>query len=104
MGYTRGQVRGQWDERLLTWLRLRTELGLWLVTQPSDADKSPFALSAYLGADFKTTTRTRFTLGVMYWNSDAHEVVVKKGADGYAQVERVRSHAFWPTVDYIWSW
>jgi len=30
--------------------------------------------------------------------------VVKKGADGYAQVERVRSHAFWPTVDYIWSW
>lgn len=103
LGYTRAQVRGQWDQRVLAWLRVRTEVGLWLTTQAADADRSPLAVSAYLGTDLRTSIHTRLTLGAVYWNSDRHQVVVHKGADGFAEVVRVRSHEVWPTVDFLWS-
>lgn len=104
LGYTRVQVRGQWDERVLDWLRVRGELGGYFVTQPEDADRSPFTFSAYVGADLRTSTHTRVTAGVFYWNSDRHQVVVQTGADGFAEVVRQRSHEFWPTVDFIWMY
>lgn len=104
LGYWRAQVRGQWDQEVLRWLRLRGELAGYVTSQPADADRSPLTLSVYVGADLRTSTHTRLTAGAIYWNSDRHEVVVRKNVGGFAEVVRVRSHEFWPTLDFIWHY
>lgn len=104
IGQSRSQVRVAYDHAVADFLRLRAELGGYLLSRPIDDLTSPWVASAYLGADLRTSQRTRLTLGAMYWNSDRHQRVVSKGSDGYAQVEYVRSHEVWPTVDFLWQW
>lgn len=104
IGQSRSQVRVAYDHAVADGLRLRAELGGYLLSRPIDDLTSPWLASAYLGADLRTSQRTRLTLGAIYWNSDRHQREVTKGSDGYAQVEAVRTHEVWPTVDFLWQW
>ncbi len=104
LGQSRSQVRVAYDHAVADFLRLRGELGAYLLGRPLEDDTSPVVASAYLGADLRTSTHTRLTLGAIYWNSDRHQREESKGSDGYAKVERVRSHEVWPTVDFLWQW
>lgn len=104
IGQSRSQVRLGYDHAVADFLRLRGELAGYLLGRPLDDNTSPVVASAYLGADLRTSQRTRITAGAIYWNSDRHQRAVTKGSDGYAQVESVRTHEVWPTVDFLWQW
>jgi hypothetical protein len=104
IGQSRSQVRVAYDHAVADFLRLRAELGGYLLSRPIDDLTSPWVASGYVGADLRTSQRTRLTLGAMYWNSDRHQREVTKGSDGFAQVEYVRTHEVWPTLDFLWQW
>lgn len=104
IGQSRSQVRIAYDHAVADFLRLRGELGGYLLGRPLDDNTSPLVASVYLGADLRTSRRTRITAGAIYWNSDRHQREVTKGSDGYAQVENVRTHELWPTLDFLWQW
>jgi len=69
----------------------------------ASGDRNPFTLAAHAGVDVAVGAASRFTLGVMYWNSDQRRVVVEKGAEGFSTARHVRSNDFFPTIDFIWS-
>lgn len=97
----RAHVGGRYDVPLVDRLRLDGELNAYLVG--ASGDRSPLTVSAHLGLDLAVGSASRFTLGVMYWNSDQRAVRVETGPDGYAFTRRVRSNDFLPTIDFIWS-
>lgn len=103
LGQMRSRFRAGYDRAMTSNLRVRTEAGLYHVTQADDDDRSPWAGSLHAGLDYRVGNSSRFTVGAIYWNSDMHEIVTSEGAGGFAKVERVRSHEVWPTIDFIWS-
>ncbi len=89
------------DRPLLHWLRISAEASAYFVAPENDTH--PLTFSAHLGADAAVGAHGRFTLGVIYWNSDQHAVRNERGSDGFILTERVRSHEVYPTIDFIWS-
>ncbi len=104
VGATRGQLRVSYDQLVTTWLRVRGELGGYYTSRADDDPLSIWTGSAYLGVDVATGAHTRLTLGAMVYNLDRHQRKVTTDAEGFAQVDYVRSHEVWPTVDFIWSY
>lgn len=104
LGGFRAELRVAYDHAVLDWLRLRGEIGTYWIDRPADDPLSPWFLSAYLGADVRTSEHTRLTLGAMGWNADKHERVVTTDAEGFAEVSYVRSYEIWPTVDFLWRY
>lgn len=95
----------RFDQALGDQWRVATEIHVHRLGEgESDVPRSPWVLSAYLGADWATTPSTRLTAGAMYWNSDQHAVRLVKDRDGYSRYERIRSHDFAPTLDFLWRW
>ena len=43
-------------------------------------------------------------LGLIYWNSDQGAIEWSKDAAGWSEFKRVRSHDFYPCIDFIWSY
>lgn len=94
----------RYDRSLLDWLRLAGEAHLWHVGAGPPPARSPWVMALHLGTDLRTSTHTRLTVGAIYWNSDQREVALVRDADGYSRFERVRSHDFGPTADFLWHW
>jgi len=92
---------GRYDRLVTDSIRVSGELNLHMVGATPAPERSPWTLSAHIGADFAVGESSRFTIGVMYFNSDqrATELVEK---DGYVVRESIRSNDFYPTIDFIW--
>ncbi|MFM2153663.1 MAG: hypothetical protein RL199_2098 [Pseudomonadota bacterium] len=97
----RAHVGGRVNHALSRRYSVDGELNAFVVG-PS-GDRNPFTLSAHAGLDVAVGEASRFTLGVMYFNSDQREVRLRRDADGFSTVRHVRSNEFWPTIDFIWS-
>lgn len=97
----RARMGGRYDVALHDRVRLDVELNGYVVG--ASGDRSPWTISSHLGLDFAVGRSSRFTVGVMHWNSDQHAVAVVRGDDGFATVRRVRSNDFLPTIDFIWA-
>ena len=65
---------------------------------------SPWIFSAYLGTDYAFSTHHSMTLGLMYWNSDQGAIQWSQDADGWSSYQSVRSHDFYPCLDFIWRY
>jgi len=100
----RAHVGGRYDRAVLPWLRLSAELDLYLTGEGPQPGRSPFILAAHLGADFRTSTHTRFTIGAKYFNSDLKQGQLEVSDEGYTELVHVRSNDFYPTIDFIWSY
>jgi len=103
LGQMRSRLKVGYDRAVAANVRVRAELGTYHTTQGDDDDRSPWTGSLYAGLDYRIGKASRITAGVIYWNSDMRGVEVTAGPDGYAQVDRVRHHEVWPTIDFIWS-
>jgi hypothetical protein len=97
----RAHAGGRVNRALTPRLSVDGELNGFVVG--ASGDRNPFTLSAHAGLDVAVGEASRLTLGVMYFNSDQRAVRVRRGEEGFSRVERVRSHEFWPTIDFIWS-
>lgn len=86
-----------WDRPLLSWLRGRVYGDLWVHgEQVPGHPASRVTFTTGIGFDLKVGESSRFTLGAMYWNSDT-------AAFDYESWSHVRSHDFFPTIDFIWA-
>jgi len=94
-GRARFRLGATYDASLLEWLRVRGSLGM-SVHGTSDDDPSPVAFNATLGFDLAVGKRSRFTLGVLWWNADTRAIDL-------ATHEHKRSNDFFPTIDFIWA-
>ncbi len=101
----RARVGGGYDHPLFDWMRLRTQINLYLTgNHPADRPQlSPLFFEGYAGVDFGIGDHARITLGAKWYNWDQHASQVVIDGDGRAHREFVRSNDFWPTVDFIWA-
>ena len=65
---------------------------------------SPWIFSAYLGTDYALSAHHSLTLGMMYWNSDQGAIQWSQDAEGWSSYQNIRSHDFYPCVDFIWRY
>ena len=65
---------------------------------------SPWVFSGYMGVDYRFSNHHSMTLGLIYWNSDQGAIEWSKDAAGWSEFKRVRSHDFYPCIDFIWSY
>ena len=100
----RAHLGGRYDRALLPWLRVSTELDLYLTGEGAAPGRSPFVLAAHLGFDFRTSQHTRITVGAKYFNSDLKESEIEKDQAGFSRLVHVRSNDFYPTFDFIWAY
>ncbi len=86
-----------YDRPFLTWLRGRVYGDLWVHGEqiPGKAS-SRVTFTSGIGLDFAVGKSSRFTIGAMYWNADT-------AAFDYESWRQVRSHDFFPTIDFIWA-
>lgn len=91
----RTRVGVSYDARLVDWLRVRAGVGVSLHGTTPEMP-SPVAFNAGLGLDLAVGKRSRFTLGVVWWNADTRAIDARTH-------ERVRSNDFLPTLDFIWA-
>ena len=97
----RAHVGGRVDRALTHRLSVDGELHGYVVG--ASGNRNPLTLAAHAGLDVAVGAASRFTLGVMYFNSDQRAVRIVKDADGFSTVRNVRTNEFWPTIDFIWS-
>lgn len=100
----RARVGGRYDRLVTNSIRWASELNVFMVA-PQSAEgsataRSPLTLSAWTGIDIGVGDSSRFTIGVIYYNSDQRRTeMVDQG--GYSTREPVRSHDLYPTIDFI---
>lgn len=104
MGLLRGRLALAWDQAVASWVRVRSEASALYVERQPALGASPWLTSVYLGADVGLSQRLRLTAGAIWWNADQHAVQTRKTADGFDQLERVRTHSVWPALDLLWRW
>ena len=102
-GY-RAHLGGRYDRALLPWLRVSTELDLYLTGAGPAPGRSPLTIAAHVGVDVRTSTHTRLSLGAKYFNSDLKQGELEEDADGFVSLVHVRSNDFYPTFDFIWTY
>lgn len=96
-----GSVR--YDHQFVDWLRVSTEAHLYRVGENKDYERSPWTLSAHVGADIALSETLRLTLGIYYWNSDQKRVELVENNQGITQLHAIRSNDILPTIDLIWN-
>ena len=100
------RLGGRYDKQLSASIRWASELNLFMV-KPEDEGasaraRSPLTASLWTGVDIGVGASSRFTIGVIYFNSDQRRTeMVDQG--GYSTREPVRSHDIFPTIDFIWA-
>ncbi len=102
----RGRLGARYDLALTTRIRWASEANAWMVApetaQGTATARSPLTLSAWTGFDFAVGDASRFTIGVIYYNSDQRRTeMVSKGS--YWVREALRNHDLFPTIDFIWA-
>jgi len=96
------RVGGRYDRAITDRIRATGEANFHLAAATPAPERSPWTLSAHLGADIGVGSHSRFTIGVMWFNSDQRATeLIDKG--GYVVREAVRSNDFYPTIDFIWA-
>ena len=97
---------GRYDRALTSGVRWASELNLFMVApeeaQGTGTARSPLTASAWTGIDIAVGAKSRFTIGVVYYNSDQRRTEMVAVGD-YSVREPIRSHDFFPTIDFIWG-
>lgn len=112
-GY-RARLGGAYDHPIGESLRLLGELNAYvvggdpnLVVDGKDVGTlrqfSPVYVTGHVALDVALFAASRLSVGLYVANYDQGAVTVTKGADGFAQVDRVRSWNVIPTFDFLWS-
>ncbi|MCO4763171.1 MAG: hypothetical protein KC502_16760 [Myxococcales bacterium] len=96
------RVGGRYDRALSDNMRLSTELNGYMVGASEAPSRNPLTVSAHVGLDISVGSHSRFTIGVLYFNSDQRNKV-EEVIDGRPQLVPVRNHDFFPTIDFIWA-
>ncbi|MEE2961298.1 MAG: hypothetical protein VYA34_11180 [Myxococcota bacterium] len=96
-----GSIR--YDYEAFNWLRTSVETHIYRVGYDTNTERDPWTLAVHGGVDIAVGESSRLTLGVYYWNSDQRQIAIVENSEGFARVERIRSHDFLPTIDFIWN-
>ena len=98
----RARLGGRYDRALTDRLRLTGEANIYLVGASAKPYRNPLTVTGHIGIDIAVGSASRFTVGVMYTNSDQRKKDVET-VDGRPQRVPVRNHDFYPTIDFIFG-
>ena len=99
---SRTRIGVRYDHAIGRTMRMSGELNGYLVGPSELPRRNPFTLTAHWGFDIALSAHSRFTIGLLYMNSDQRRKVVEE-VDGRPQRVPVRSHDVYPTIDFIFG-